>query len=239
MMSDDDLSLLASTAAQWGFPLSAAQCAQFATYAAELQQWNRRTNLTSKSDMQSIVVRHLLDSLRCALAWGSAPATLVDVGSGAGFPGLPLKLLHPALHLTLIEATGKKAAFLEHICRTLHLEGVTIVTQRAEATGHDPQQRERHDVATARAVAVLRVLAEYCLPLVRVGGRVLLPKGATIAQELAEAQHALQVLGGTVAAVEPVALPGLEPRTLVVIAKTHPTPPRYPRAVGVPTRRPL
>lgn len=230
--------LLAETAA-WGLPLTPAQLDQFAAYTSTLQSWNERVNLTAITDAEGIAVRHFLDSLCCARCWGEPPATLIDIGSGAGFPGVPLKILHPSLHLTLVESVGKKAAFLQHIVGLLGLNDVTILTQRAEAVGRDPQHRERYDVATARAVAELRILAEYGLPLVRLGGRLLAPKGADVAQEVAAAQRALTLLGGELLAVAPIALPGVDPRTLVVIAKVSPTPPAYPRAAGIPARRPL
>jgi 16S rRNA (guanine527-N7)-methyltransferase len=231
--------LLSETAASWGMHLSAAQLAQFATYAAELQHWNQHINLTAITDPTQITLRHFLDSLVCACFWGDTPRSLVDIGSGAGFPGIPLKLAYCHLHLTLIESVGKKATFLQHIVDTLGLQDVSIVQARAEAVGHDPQQRERYDIATARAVSGLRVLAEYALPLLPVGGRLLAPKGASVEAELQEAAPALARLGGRVQASEPVHLPTLEARTLVVIIKTAATPAAYPRAVGVPARRPL
>jgi 16S rRNA (guanine527-N7)-methyltransferase len=227
-------------AATWGIALSPAHQDQFAAYAAELQQWNQRINLTAITTSDDIVVRHFLDSLRCILAWGHhPPRTLIDVGTGAGFPGLPLKILYPDLQLVLVESTAKKTRFLQHIVHLLALADVTILHARAEAVGADPSHREQYDVVTARAVSELRVLLEYTLPLARVGGRVLAPKGGAVEEECAAAQQALALLGGTLQAVEPVLLPGLEPRTLLVIDKTAATPARYPRAVGVPARRPL
>ncbi len=231
--------LLAETAAAWGLPLTETQLKQFAAYTSTLQIWNVRVNLTAITDPEGVVVRHFLDSLRCASAWGATPASLIDIGSGAGFPGIPLKILHPSLRLTLVESVGKKAAFLGHIVERLALDDVTVLDSRAEVVGHDPQHREQYDVATARAVAGLRVLAEYGLPLVRLGGRLLAPKGADVAAELTAARRAIKILGGEVPAVEPVTLPGVDPRTLVVIGKTRATPLEYPRAVGVPARRPL
>jgi 16S rRNA (guanine527-N7)-methyltransferase len=231
--------LLSETAASWGLCLAAAQLEQFATYAAELQRWNERINLTAITDPTQIVLRHFLDALVCACYWGDTPRSLVDIGSGAGFPGIPLKLAYRHLHLTLIESVGKKATFLQHIVDTLGLQDVSIVQARAEAAGRDPQQRERYDVATARAVAALPVLAEYALPLLRIGGRLLAPKGASIEDEQREAAPALARLGGRVQASAPVHLPTLEERTMVVIVKTSATPAAYPRAVGVPARRPL
>jgi 16S rRNA (guanine527-N7)-methyltransferase len=233
------MNVLQETAASWGLALSQTQLDQFATYTRELRAWNERLNLTAITTDEGIAVRHFLDSLRCALDWGDAPDSLIDVGSGAGFPGLPLKLLRPELRLTLLESIEKKAAFLRHMVALLDLRDVQVVTARAEAAGRDAAHREQYSVTVARAVAELRVLAEYCLPLCRVGGRFLAPKGDQIAQELADAQAAIRTLGGGEPAVEPVLLPQTEPRTLVVVRKVAPTPPQYPRAVGVPARRPL
>jgi 16S rRNA (guanine527-N7)-methyltransferase len=233
------MDLLATTAAAWGLRLSPAQLGQFAVYAGELRRWNERVNLTAIADEPGIVARHFLDSLRCAQSWGDSPGSLVDVGAGAGFPGLPLKLLRPELRLTLIESIAKKAAFLRHIVDLLGLTQVEIVVARAESVGREAAHRERYDVAVARAVAELRVLAEYCLPLCRVGGRFLAPKGAQVEGEARAAQTAIEQLGGRLAAIEAVQLPDLEPRALVVVEKVAPTPPRYPRAPGVPAKRPL
>jgi 16S rRNA (guanine527-N7)-methyltransferase len=231
--------LLAETAAACGLPLDARQLDQFATYSQELRRWNARVNLTAITDEHQIVTRHFLDSLRCALSWGASPNSLIDVGTGAGFPGLPLKILRPSVRLTLVESIEKKAAFLRHVAAELQLNNVDVVVARAEAVGHDVAHRERYDLATARAVAELRVLAEYCLPLCRVGGRFLAPKGIQIEGEVQSAQAALARLGGQVAAVEDVDLPGVERRSLVVVDKIAPTPPEYPRGVGVPSKRPL
>ncbi|HJZ50199.1 MAG TPA: 16S rRNA (guanine(527)-N(7))-methyltransferase RsmG [Roseiflexaceae bacterium] len=233
------MNLLAATAATWGLPLSPTQLDQFTVYAAELRRWNERINLTAVADEPGIVTRHFLDSLRCAQSWGVAPESLIDIGAGAGFPGLPLKILRPELQLTLVESIAKKAAFLRHIAETLGLTNVEIVVARAEVAGRNPAHREHYAVATARAVAELRILAEYCLPLCRIGGRFLAPKGAQIEHEVQAALPAIELLGGQLAAIEPVELPDLEPRTLVIVDKISPTPPQYPRAPGVPAKRPL
>ena len=233
------MDLLAATTHEWGIPLGQRQIDQFATYADELRSWNERVNLTAITDPAEIEARHFLDSLRCALSWGAPPSSLVDVGAGAGFPGLPLKILRPELRLTLVESIAKKATFLQHIVDALGLTDVTVVVARAEAAGRDAAHRERYDVAVARAVAELRVLAEYCLPLCRVGGRFLAPKGAQIEAEVQAAQPAVERLGGHLLAVEPVAIPGLEPRSLVVVEKIAASAEQYPRAPGVPAKRPL
>jgi 16S rRNA (guanine527-N7)-methyltransferase len=233
------MDLLATTAAAWGLQLDQSQLDQFATYAAELRRWNERINLTAISDDCEIAVRHFLDSLRCALSWGTAPTSLIDVGAGGGFPGLPLKILRPELRLTLVESVEKKAAFLRHTVAELSLGDVSIIVDRAEKVGRAHIHREQYDVAVARAVARLRVLAEYCLPFCRIGGCFLAPKGAQITGELADAQKAIEQLGGRFIALEDVDLPGVERRTLVVVEKIGPTPPQYPRGVGVPAKRPL
>lgn len=238
-MRDHAEQLLAETMAAWGLPLGAAQLAQFQVYADELAAWNAHTNLTAITDRAGVYVRHFLDSLALARYWGAAPDTLVDLGSGAGFPGLPLKLLRPDLALTMVDSVGKKTAFLQRLAARLDLQDVRVITGRAEELGRDRRERERYALVTARAVADLRVLVEYGLPLLRLGGRMLAPKGAAAHDEAAAAASAIEQLGGELLAVEPITLPGVEPRALVVIAKVAPTDPRFPRAVGVPARKPL
>lgn len=238
-MTDSAEQLLLTTAQTWGLHLNATQLAQFARYAAELLRWNAQTNLTAITEREAIYVRHFLDSLALATQIGPPPHTLVDLGSGAGFPGLPLKLLYPSLELLLVDSVGKKTAFLQHIVTHLGLSGVRVWTGRAESLGHDPRERERHSLATARAVADLRVLAEYGLPLLRLGGLLLAPKGSDAANEAAAAAPALAKLGGRLSTITPVALPGLPARSIVVIEKIAPTDRHYPRTVGIPARRPL
>ena len=163
--------------------------------------------------------------------------TLVDVGAGAGLPGLPLKIARPELQVTLIEADQAKAAFLVHACAALNLAGVEVVARRAEDAGHDPRLREAFDVAVARALAPMPVLVELCLPLVRVGGKLLAQK--TSGEDPAVAAHAIEVLGGGPAEVHLSPSTARSSGTVVVVPKTRPTPSRYPRRPGVPARRPL
>jgi|HigsolmetaAR202D_1030399.scaffolds.fasta_scaffold00079_48 16S rRNA (guanine527-N7)-methyltransferase len=239
--------LLAESAAAWGLTLSHTQLDQFATYAKELQSWNERVNLTAITDPEGITIRHFIDSLSCATVWGDNPSSLIDIGTGAGFPGLPLKILRPELKLALVESIGKKTAFLRHIVALLGLDNVEVLDSRAEEIGRKPQHREQYDVALGRAVADMRVLAEYCLPLCKVGGRFLAPKSQSIQEELEGARFAIERLGGQIAGVEKVVLPQSAPdgqastleRVIVVVEKTSPTPANYPRANGVPSRRPL
>ncbi|HET7011512.1 MAG TPA: 16S rRNA (guanine(527)-N(7))-methyltransferase RsmG [Anaerolineales bacterium] len=224
-----------------GVTLSRRQLEAFAAYAAELVAWNERANLTAITDPAGIEVKHFLDSLTVVPHLGRTPTgKLVDVGSGAGFPGLPIKIACPALSVTLIEATGKKADFCRHIVEHLGLEGVQVVHARAEEAGRDEAHRQQYDVAVARAVAALPVLVEYLLPLVRRGGKAIAQKGESGPSEAHQAEMAIRVLGGQLRQVAPVELPGVaEARYLIVIDKTAATPPAYPRRAGLPTRRPL
>lgn len=228
-------------AAALGAPLSPAQVAQFAAYEALLLEWNERIALTAIREPGQLRVRHFLDALSCAAATGSLDGrSLIDIGSGAGFPGLPLKILHPDLRLTLVDSVAKKARFLELVAAELGLREVTVIAERAEVLGQDAAHREAYDWATARAVAELRVLAELLLPLCRVGRQVLAQKGASAAEELAAAGPAIAALGGGASQIVPVHLPETEAtHYLVVIDKARPTDPRYPRRAGVPAKRPL
>jgi 16S rRNA (guanine527-N7)-methyltransferase len=168
------------------------------------------------------------------------PGNLVDVGAGAGFPGIPLKILMPEIHLTLVEATAKKAGFLLHIVQFLRLEGVHVGTKRVEEFGQLPEHRQAFDWAVARAVAPLAVLAEYLLPLVKVGGYALAQKGKDAAAEVEAAKAAIKKLGGELSELKKVKVPRLdEERYLVILKKVSPTPDTYPRRPGVPSKRPL
>ncbi len=225
----------------FGINLTQAQCEALRTYERELLAWNRKHNLTAIHRPEEIRTKHFLDSLSCALAFqGTPPHRLADVGTGAGFPGLPLKILYPNIRLTLIESVGKKTAFCEHIVDALHLSGVEVVKGRAEEIGRQSAHRESYDWVVARAVAVLPVLAEYLLPLTRVGGHVLAMKGASAPAEAQTAERALRLLGGELRELIPVTLPGVaEQRYLVVVDKVAATPAQYPRRTGIPRKRPL
>lgn len=225
----------------FGLRLSAAQRRLFQTYEDELITWNQQVNLTAIDTADQIRTKHFLDSIStiCVLR-GSPLNSLVDVGTGAGFPGIPLKILFPEMRLTLIESVGKKAAFCQHLVNCLGLNGVEIITERAESLGQNSQHRERYDWAVARAVAILPVLTEYLLPFVRVGGAMLAMKGEQAPAEVHRAEHAIKVLGGHVRKLTPITLPGVaEERYLVVVDKVAATPPHYPRRVGLPSKKPL
>ena len=210
-------------------------------YEKELMSWNQKFNLTAIRDVESIRVKHFLDSFSCVMAWkANPPSRLIDVGTGAGFPGIPLKILYPSMQVSLVESVGKKAAFCQHIIGVLRLEGVEILNARAEDVGRDPAHREKYDWAVARAVAKLNVLSEYLLPLVRVGGMMLAQKGESGLAEAQSAEQAIKMLGGKLQQVIPLNLPGVvEDRYLVLVNKMHTTPPKYPRKAGTPYKDPL
>jgi 16S rRNA (guanine527-N7)-methyltransferase len=221
--------------------LTTPQVRALMTYERELLDWNRKFNLTALRDAESIRTKHFLDSFSCVLAWGPKPPhRLVDVGTGAGFPGLPLKILYPFMRLTLVESVGKKAMFCEHIVRLLNLEGVEVVKGRAEDAGCTPSHRERYDWAVARAVANMNVLGEFLLPFVKVGGTALAMKGESGPAEAQLAEKAMRLLGGKLRQVVRVSLPGIvDERTLILVEKFAATPTKYPRKAGMPVRRPL
>ena len=227
--------------ALFNLPLSRRQMTALLTYEKELLEWNQKFNLTAIRDAESIRTKHFLDSFSCVLAWKTSPPNqLIDVGTGAGFPGLPLKILYPNMKLTLVESVGKKAMFCQHIVRVLGLEHVEVFQARAEDLGQDPAHREKYDWAIARAVANLNVLSEYLIPLVKIGGAVLAQKGESGPAEAQSAEDAMKLLGGKLKQLIPVNLPGVaDDRYLVVVEKVAATPPRYPRKPGIPMKQPL
>lgn len=233
---------LLHSAQQFNFTLTQTQLNAFEQYSQELIAWNQRVNLTRIVEPEEIVVKHFLDSLSVcqALPDLSPGLSVVDVGSGAGFPGLPLKIVLPDIRLTLLESTRKKTAFLQHIIHILNLTNVTVLTARAEEAGQQSAHREQYDVAVARAVSGLPTLAEYSLPLVKVGGMIIIQKGQHPAEEVKAATSALEILGGKLHEILPVTVPGLNAeRHLLVISKDKSTPKQYPRRPGLPAKKPI
>jgi len=224
-----------------GMVLNPRQQAAFKRYGAELALWNTQHNLTAIRDPQNVRVKHFLDSLSAYIAMrGTAMDKVIDVGTGAGFPGIPLKILCPNIKLTLVESVGKKAAFCRHIVNVLELKDVAVIQGRVETLGQDSLHREQYDWALARAVAVMPVLLEYLVPLVRIGGNILAMKGEGAPAETHASENAAKILGGHVQQLIPVTLPGVaEERYLVVVNKVAATPDRYPRRIGIPAKRPL
>jgi len=256
-----DLKLLQAGASELGIHLTREQLSTFSLYMNELLRWNQRANLTAITAPDEIQTKHFLDSITCLLAFpGAVPSPLeegppvdlalrlrrgkglfcIDLGTGAGFPGVPLKICLPEMSLTLVDSIAKKTAFLSSLVQTLKLSGIRVLTARAEDLAHDPRERERYDVAVARAVSRLAVVAELALPFCRIGGRVIAPKKGNVAEEMEEGRYAVETLGGRYGDVIPVELSLLgEGRVLVVMEKVSPTPTRYPRRAGLPAKRPL
>lgn len=235
------LLLLQEQTESLGLALTAVQLDQFGRYLALLQAWNEQINLTAVREPQAMVRRHFYDSLTCVLATGSLHGRrLIDVGTGAGFPGLPLKILYPDLQLTLVESIAKKATFLQTVTEALGLTAVQIYSDRAELLGQDAAHREQYDWAVARGVADMRILAEYLLPLCQVGGFMLAQKGENGVDETAVAENAIRVLGGGSPTFYTVQLAEKEtPHLLVRIEKVAHTPAKYPRRPGMANKRPL
>ena len=228
-------------AADFGMPLDDMQTNQLVSYYSLLLEWNNKMNLTAITDPHEVAVKHIVDSLSAfdsSLFRNGVHA--IDVGTGAGFPGLVLKIYFPSMELVLLDSLQKRIKFLETVVSELGLKGVSCVHGRAEEAGRQKEYRERFDLAFSRAVARLSVLAEYTLPFVRVGGSLLALKGARYAEEMEEAGTAAKILGGNTPTAKPIKLPGLDDgRAIVRIDKEKPTPKAYPRKSGTPEKKPL
>jgi len=250
------MELLCEEAKRIGLVLGKQHLAQFDLYYRELAAWNQRFNLTTITGYEAVQRKHFMDSLTCLLAFpASGQETsvantmpvqldthglcLLDVGSGAGFPGLPLKIMLPGARVTLVESIGKKVAFLRHMIQLLDLRDVEVIQGRAEEIARLPSHRERYDVVVARAVAQLVVLSEYCLPFCRIGGRMIAQKGEDAQAETEHSAAAMERLGGQLVVVKAVDLSLGTARYLVVVDKVARTPDLYPRRVGVPSKRPM
>ena len=237
------MEVLNEGSARLGIDLDGGQVERFRSYYEELISWNETVNLTAVTGWEEVQERHFLDSMAVASVFPASVLDgsdrLLDVGSGAGFPGLPLKIAYPRIDVTLLEATGKKAAFLRHVVEKLRLEGVEVVTGRAEEEAHRPEMRERFGAVVSRAVARLDVLAEFCLPFCVVGGVMVAQKGSQVEEELDRARNAIETLGGRVDERGMLVRPPVGIGTLVTIEKDHVTPPSYPRRPGIPSKRPL
>lgn len=234
-------SLLLESAQALGIALSEAQTDQFMQYLSLLLEWNEKMNLTAITDPVEVVQKHFIDCISVLphldLQGGE---TMIDVGTGAGFPGVPLKIANPALQVTLLDALQKRLTFLDTLTQSLDLSDVTLVHSRAEDGGQNPDLREQFDLCVSRAVANLAVLLEYCLPFVKVGGKLAALKGPDAIQEIEQAQNALQILGGKVTAVIPITIPHTDlQHQLVLVEKIAPTPQRYPRKAGKISKKPL
>jgi 16S rRNA (guanine527-N7)-methyltransferase len=237
------LPILEDGARELGIELSQVQIERFETFSEVLRDWAERVSLTGVRDEEGIQRRHFLESAAMVALMQQEglslrDRSLVDVGSGSGIPGIPLKILEPSLRLTLVEAKQRKSEFLLALLPELGMTDVLVITRRAEEAAHDPRHREQYDFAVAKALAPLRTLAELTLPFVRMGGVVLAPKGKGADNEIKEARTALETLKGSIRSVEPV--PMASPaQTMIMVDKELPTPQRFPRRPGLPAKRPL
>jgi len=225
-----------------GINLGSGQLDQFETCYRELIDWNQRANLTSIGDYEEVQIKHFLDSLTViqVLEQPLDGIRVLDVGSGAGMPGIPLKIIYPGIRLALLEATAKKTAFLSHLVDKLELDGVEVVTGRAEEAGQQEKYREKFDVVLCRAVAPLAALVELTLPFCANGGVVIAHKKGDISGEIGRADKAITLLGGKLREVREIELEELsDNRQLVVIDKISATPFEYPRRPGIPVKRPI
>lgn len=238
MASVDDL--LSTGAAELGLVLQPGQVAAFKVYSQMLVEWNTKMNLTAILDPQDIAVKHFIDSLSLlTLQQFEAGVRIIDVGTGAGFPGIPLKIARPDLDLVLLDSLHKRTQFLQEVIDQLSLSHVTIVHGRAEDLGRNAQYRESFDIALSRAVAPLNILTEYCLPFVKVGGFFIAMKGPDVQQELVQAHKALTLCGGKAFSKNLLLPISGDPRSIVIVEKVHPTPHQYPRRPGIPEKKPL
>lgn len=232
---------LKAGAEKLGINLDSGQLQAFERYYRELIEWNRKINLTAITGYEDIQVKHFLDSLTAAAAFNfDRDLRVIDVGTGAGLPGIPLKIVFPRIKLTLLEATAKKTKFLEHLINVTGLTGIDIIAGRAEEIAHNPEYRERYDVVLSRAVASLPVLVELALPFAKTRGLFIAYKKGDTAEEIKQSARALKTMGGVNKEIIPVN-PALfdDKRYLIKIEKLDETPPAYPRRPGIPEKRPL
>ncbi|WP_432662094.1 16S rRNA (guanine(527)-N(7))-methyltransferase RsmG [Wukongibacter baidiensis] len=214
---------------------------RFIKYKDLLIEWNKKINLTGITEDKEIMIKHFLDSLACMLTGVVRnDSKIIDVGTGAGFPGIPLKVFNENIDLTLLDSLNKRIKYLQTVCDELELSQVEFLHGRAEDYGRDKDYREKYDIAVARAVAELSVLCEYCLPFVKVNGYFIALKGPKAQDEIGKAKKALSILGGEIVDTLNVNLPFSDAgHNLVIIKKTKPMPSKYPRKAGTPTKKPL
>ncbi|RSK29190.1 16S rRNA (guanine(527)-N(7))-methyltransferase RsmG [Bacillus sp. HMF5848] len=224
-----------------GIQLSELQIQQFELYFKELVEWNEKMNLTAITDKEQVYLKHFYDSISAAFYVDfSKPMTICDVGAGAGFPSIPLKICFPHLHVSIVDSLQKRITFLNHLASSLQLEGVAFYHDRAETFARKEGIRENYDIVMARAVARLSVLSELCIPLAKTGGQFIAMKGAAANTELEAATTAIKVLGGEVTSTYTFSLPMEESeRSIIIIDKKRKTPKQYPRKPGTPNKQPI
>ncbi|MCK4260488.1 MAG: 16S rRNA (guanine(527)-N(7))-methyltransferase RsmG [Halanaerobiales bacterium] len=243
MEVNDNREILISGINELGVQIDSNQLDSFDKFMFLMLEWNEKINLTAITDSKSILVKHFMDSITPLLfinKYNLDFSSILDMGTGAGFPGIPLKIILPDTSLVLVDSLKKRINYLEVIIDELNLENVSTVHGRAEEVGQDQTLRQNSTIVLSRAVASMKVLAEYCLPLVKVGGYFLAFKGPGVKEELNDAKNAFKILGGEIIGVENLQLPLInDPRTLVFVKKIKATPNKYPRRPGIPKKAPL
>ena len=232
--------ILVDGAEELGIELSERQVKQFLTYLGILQDWNKRMNLTSLKDPREIIITHFLDSLTILKAIDNKEISAIDIGTGAGFPGIPLKILRPQISLSLLDSSRKRIEFLEYLSKSLKLKELEIIWGRAEEYGRKKRYRERYDIILARALARLNILVELGIPFLKIRGLFIAQKGQKLKEELEEARRAIEILGGELKGIISLRLPfSRKSRKLIIIEKILETSDRFPRRSGIPQKRPL
>lgn len=232
--------LLCESCRKIGVELNQAQLKQFMTYKDMLIVWNEKMNLTAITDDREIILKHFVDCLALCSGADMSGKKIIDVGTGAGFPGVPVKIACPDIDITLLDSLNKRITFLNELTKALGLEKTDCVHMRAEDGGNDKGLRESFDMCISRAVANLAVLCEYCLPFVRVGGMFISMKGPDVSQEISEAEKAIKVLGGEISEIKKVSIPETDiNHSLIIIKKIRSTPSKYPRKAGKVKKEPI
>lgn len=222
-----------------GVRFSVEQMEQFYKYMNLLIEWNEKMNLTAIIEPSEIILKHFIDSITI-LKDIKDGSTVVDVGTGAGFPGIPLSIMNPTLKITLVDSLNKRLIFLQEVIKELNLKNVELIHARAEEFGRNKKYREKFDIATSRAVANLATLSEYLLPLVKINGQAISMKAGNASQEIEEAQKAIKTLGGHINRIDEFYLPQTDiARTIIIIDKIKETPNQYPRKAGTPSKEPI
>ena len=231
--------LMKSYGEQIDITFEKSQIEQFYKYMNLLIEWNEKINLTAIIEPEEIILKHFIDSLTIC-KYIENNATLADVGTGAGFPGIPLKIYRPDIKITLVDSLNKRINFLNEVINNLELKNIVTIHSRVEDFGKNKNYREKYDYVTARAVANLNTLSEYLVPIVKVNGKAICMKGNDVQDEVDNAKHAIKILGGTVEKVDYFKLPNSDiSRNIIVVKKVNNTPARFPRKAGMPSKEPL
>ncbi|MDI3533962.1 MAG: rRNA (guanine527-N7)-methyltransferase [Thermosediminibacterales bacterium] len=237
----DELNIMVESGLNLGIEINSRDIEKFLKYKRILKQYNKKVNITAITNDIEIIIKHFIDSLSCFLIEDFFDrCSVIDVGSGGGFPGIPIKIIKPSLRLTCLDSSLKRVEFLKKVVEELNLDDVNVIHGRAEEVAHEKLYREMYDKVVARAVAHLRILVEYCIPFLKTGGSFICLKGPGAYKEMEESDRAIRLLGGIIDKKKEFQLPYLnEKRVLIVIKKIKECPEKYPRRPGLPSKKPL